>query len=283
MSAPLNTLNAMNNMFFDTIEKVGRAAAHTLFPDNIEYYLCSLELIDGEGNTQGFMTFSVMPDNLIESETAITSITKTNSGLVTLFSDSFIPKQISIQGSFGRKIRFLLGNVEPQNNKSVKYFDMNAAWKGGAMAAGINTAGDGLFLGQPLIKTGYGLIKMLKKFVEMSRKLDQNGQPHLLIFTNYVLNTAYVVEVLQDSYSQSVQNNMIWFYSLEMKAVCPASAVKTANNQKNSLVSIVASGAIANGLQNVVMGAMKDINYILSSVSKGIIQSPESLLPPWKR
>ena len=86
---------------------------------------------------------------------------------------------------------------------------------------GFNFMGDDV-----LIKTGYGLIKMLKNIIDESFKIDDKGNPCILIFNNYALNTHYVVEVMQSSFSQSVENNMIWYYNIEMKAVAPAEAVK---------------------------------------------------------
>ena len=92
--------------------------------------------------------------------------------------------------------------------------------------------------------------------VEASTKLDDQGNPCILIFNNYALNTHYVVEVMQDSYSQSIENNMLWYYSLEMKAVAPASAVKSQKEQNAKFLTTVASGAIAKGIGNI----LKDVS-----------------------
>ena len=100
-----NTLNAAMT--------VGKAALHAMAPDNYEYYMCSLELIDCSGNQVGFISFVVMPNNITESTTPIQTQTKTKNGMVTLFNDSFAPVNISLQGTFGRKFKIVTDMVDP--------------------------------------------------------------------------------------------------------------------------------------------------------------------------
>ena len=104
--------------------------------------------------------------------------------------------------------------------------------------------------GDVLVKTGYGLTKMLKKIVDTAYTLDENGKPHTLIWTNYAFNTSYVVEILQSSYSQTYENNMLWYYNLEMKAVAPASAIKTENF--GGFMKRVAANSIGNAIGNLL-------------------------------
>lgn len=221
---------------------LGKSALHTLAPDNFEYYMCSFELLDGEGNTSGFMFFNIMPDNIVETIKPIKTITKTSSGISTLFSNTFAPIDISIQGTFGRKLRLILGMKETVDKSD--FFNGNL---------GIN-------IGQTnvLIKTGYGLIKMLESIVKKSDEVDKNGKPYVLIFNNYAFNKHYVVEIMQSAFSQSSENNMIWFYSLEMKAVAPASAVKIQDDKSNTkFIVSVANNAIAKGLTNIITDVLK--------------------------
>lgn len=249
-------LNQANKIAGNSIESVssnaraaaitlGRSALHTLAPDNFEYYMCSLELLNSAGETKGFMTFTVMPNNLVETKTAIASVTKTNRGLVTLFNDSFAPREISIQGTFGRKLRLLIGAKEAEEVSQIPFFGGNLGFN--------------LMDSNVLIKTGYGLTKMMKSMVDKTYVLDDKGNPCVLIFKNYALNTKYVVEPLQSSFSQSLENNMIWYYNLELKAVAPAEAVKRKTDDSNkSFFRTVASNAIANGLGNI----LKDVSRV---------------------
>lgn len=232
------TVDAVYENVKNVAANIGQAALHSLAPDDFEYYLCSLELLDSTGNTKGFMFFTVMPNNITESKIQIASITKTNKGISTLFNSTFVPRDISIQGTFGRKIRLLVGIKEPQDVSKIPFFGGNL---------GLNVEGDSV------IKTGYGLVKMMKSIIDESFKVDKNGNACILIFNNYAFNTHYVVEVMQSAFSQNIENNMLWYYNLEMKAVAPASAVKMQNQDGDKrYFERVAANAIAKGIGDLL-------------------------------
>ncbi len=232
------TVDAVYENVKNVAANIGQAALHSLAPDDFEYYLCSLELLDSTGNTKGFMFFTVMPNNITESKIQIASITKTNKGISTLFNSTFVPRDISIQGTFGRKIRLLVGIKEPQNVSKIPFFSGNL---------GLNVEGNSV------IKTGYGLVKMMKSIIDESCKVDKNGNACILIFNNYAFNTHYVVEVMQSAFSQNIENNMLWYYNLEMKAVAPASAVKMQNQDGDKrYFERVAANAIAKGIGDLL-------------------------------
>lgn len=222
-------------------DTLGRAGLHALLPENFEYYMCSLELLDDNGNTKGFLMFPVMPSNVVETKTAIASVTKTNAGVVTLFNPTFVPRDISIQGTFGRKLRLLTGSMEVDDNQK--------SWFNKAASGDL---GFGMFGTHFLVKTGYGLIKMLEKMTDKLYELDENGKPYVMVFSNYALDTHYVVEVLQRSFSQDEQNNMLWYYNLEMKAIAPAAAVKSTKRQNKEYWKRVASGSIAKSISGIL-------------------------------
>lgn len=222
MASVLNTAtNATVRGLIDTALTVGRSAAHSFAPDEIEYYLCSLELFTSDKERVGFLSFSVMPTDIMENKTSITSITKTQYGVVDTFTNGFIPRDISIRGTFGKKFR-VVNIMRPDGFSSANFFN-NAGIleKGYDLWESVRVLKNTI----PSIHSGYGLTKILKRMVERSYELDDSGRPHLLLFTNHALNTSYVVEVLQDSYSMSQDQNTIWQYSLEMKAIAPASAI----------------------------------------------------------
>ena len=235
-----SSVNSIRENVISVVDTLGRAALHAMAPDNFEYYMCSLELLDSSKSTKGFMTFAVMPNNILETKTEIATINKTNRGVVTTFNSSFVPRDISIQGTFGRKLRLIIGAKEPSNG--------DKTWFGNLMSSG--NLGFNMMGGSVLVKTGYGLTKMLKKIVDTAYTLDENGKPHTLIWTNYALNTSYVVEILQSSYSQTYENNMLWYYNLEMKAVAPASAIKTENF--GGFMKKVAANSIGNAIKNLL-------------------------------
>ena len=101
----------------------------------------------------------------------------------------------------------------------------------------------------------------MEKMTNKLYELDENEKPYLMIFNNYALNTQYVVEVLQRSFSQSQDQNMLWYYNLEMKAIAPASAVKDKGAQDKQFWQIVSSKAIA-----------KAVSGVLTDVSRSFMQ-----------
>lgn len=229
------------------VSTMGKAAIHAIFPDDFEYYMCGLELIDSQGNTRAYMNFPVMPNNIMENKTQIATITKTNHGVVTQFNSSFNPRDISVQGTFGRKLRLVTNTYAPNDDKGFSLF-----------STGVSAID--MFTAQKMsIHTGYGLVKILQKIVLESQKLDRYSKPYMLIFYNYALNTHYIVEVMQDSYSQSMENNAIWYYSLEMKAVADANLLRDNLDHLRtiSFLTTVGSQAIASSAQNIVSGVFK--------------------------
>ena len=214
---------------------VGSAALHMIAPDNYEYYMCSLEVIDCNRKQIGFISFIVMPNNISESRTPIQTQTKTKNGLVTLFNDSFNPVIISLQGTFGRKFRIVTNLTDPSEKKS--FFDGNV---------------DKILGTNIMIKSGYGLSKLLKFILDKSNEVDKDGRPYLLLFNNYAFNTSYVVDVVSYTFNQSIENNMMWYYDFQLKATAPGSAVQTKKQSNAQLLKTVASNAIAQGLSNVI-------------------------------
>lgn len=223
-----NTLNAAMT--------VGKAALHAMAPDNYEYYMCSLELIDCSGNQVGFISFVVMPNNITESTTPIQTQTKTKNGMVTLFNNSFAPVNISLQGTFGRKFKIVTDMVDP-SEKGKNFFNSNIG-----KIAGIGIA----------VKSGYGLTRVLQYILKKTNELDTQGRPYILLFNNYSFNSSYVVDVMSYSFNQSIENNMLWFYELQLKAIAPGSAVRSSKQNNAQLLKVVASNAIAQGLTNVI-------------------------------
>ena len=224
---------------------MGRAGLHALAPDQFEYYMCSFELLDSKGSTVAFMNFPVMPNSISETESKILEISKTNAGIVTMFNPSFNPKDISIQGTFGRKIRILAGiqDIPNQEKKIVNILN--------------GTLGFSVMQSEVAVKTGFGLVNLLRRIIAKTTSVDDSGMPYVLIFNNYALNTSYVVEILQSSFSQSTENNMLWFYSLEMRAVAPASAVKT--ESVKTFMFNVSANAIAQGVQSILSDSVRSL------------------------
>lgn len=225
----------------DTALSVGKAAIHAAMPDDFEYYLCSLELVNHKDERKGFLSFLVMPEQISESYTPIQTMVKTHNAVVTLFNDSFAPVDINIAGTFGRKIRLLLNYKDPWIQTGGKQI---LALNFGKVA--------GVEVG---VKTGYGMTKVLQHILNASSKTEaESGKPYYLKFYNYALNTAYLVDVVNYTVNQNMGSNMIWNYQITLRAVAPLSSFSNIGNKMKNLLPEVASNSVANGVTNIVNG-----------------------------
>ena len=230
----------------DAALSVGKAALHTVMPDDIEFYLCSLELVDCKDTRIGFLSFSVMREQITESFSPIQTMIKTHAGVVTTFNNTFSPIDINIAGTFGRKFRLLLNYIDPdvyirKNTPGIAktgFLSLNMG-----SIAGISTG----------VKSGYGMTKILEHIIKHSVDVDANGKPYYLKFCNYSLNTAYLVDVVNFTTSQNMASNCIWNYSMTLRAVSPLTKKKV-KNKLSELLPEVASNAIGNGITNIVNG-----------------------------
>lgn len=243
-----NTLNGAIQSTRSTLIKTGRAAIHAMAPDEYEYYLCSLELLNGEGVRKGFISFVVMPDQIVETHTPIQTMVKTHSGIVTTFNPSFSPIDIQISGTFGKKFRLVTGLSDPTKKRN----GLNLTF--GKVASATVGA-----------KSGYGLIKILEHILKTSEKLDDNDKPYFVIFNNYAFNTHYIVNIMNYSFQQSYDQNMIWHYSISMKAV--ALKPKELGMSTASFLASVAANTMANGMTKLISGITGDT---MSYVSNGL-------------
>lgn len=220
----------------DAALSVGKAALNAVMPDDIEYYLCSLELYNQDKKRVGFLSFVVMPDQMEENHSPIQTMIKTHRGIATVLNDSFAPVDISFSGTFGRKWRLLSSFKDPKLELDTKGF-LNLSF---GSVAGIGVG----------LKSGYGITKIMEHILQRSYK-TQGGKPFYLIFNNYALNTSYVCDVVNYSVFQDIGSNMMWGYSVHLRAVAEnATFFKMSTRLKN--LKDIAAMQIANGLTNVV-------------------------------
>lgn len=244
------TLNGAIQATRGALVETGRAAIHAIAPDEYEYYLCSLELLDGSGERQGFISFVVMPDQIVESHTPIQTMTKTHSGIVTTFNPSFSPIDITISGTFGKKFRLVTGLADPMKRKG----------------GGLNLSFGKLATTTVGAKSGYGLMKILEHILIKSEKIDEStGKPYFVIFNNYAFNTHYVVNIVNYNFQQSYDQNMIWHYNVVMKAV--AEKPKGLGMSMSHFLGSVAANSMANGMTKLIAGMAGNA---MSSISNGL-------------
>lgn len=216
---------------------VGRAGLHGLFPDDFEYYVLGLDLTDSEGRIADSLVFPVMPDNIVEPRPSINTVKKTSSGVVSLYNTTFVPFDISIKGSFGRRLRVV------SSNGVYSFTGIKGIVKGqGYDAPVFNTS----------VKSGYGLTKMLEKIKQKSLSVDDKGKPVRLYYYNLALNSQYLVEFTQLTFSQDRQSNMIWNYAATFKAIAPAYSIR--GNSSTSTIALMSSSILNKSLDSLVTG-----------------------------
>lgn len=182
--------------------RVGKAALHAISPNDFEYYACSFELVDSGFNVKEIFHFPVMPTGITIGRQSLVSVKKTGSSYLSQFNDSFVGRTFSINGTFGRKFRVVLGK------KDLKF------------------------------KTGYGALKMLEDIIEQA--YEGKGKPKFLIFNNLSFNQSYIVEVMNFQTSMSMENNMMWNYTLELKAVADVNEALPKIGSTKRLVKLLA-------------------------------------------
>ena len=196
-------LNNFRRDFKQLSASVGRSALHAQYPNDFEYYACSLELLDLDGNVKDILVFPIMPSNMSENIKTNTNVKKASSSVVSLYNPSFQPFQINISGTFGKRFRILLGDGELDG-----------------VAFRLNTQRFGEYSVE--IKSGYGVTKILQSMIENSLQYDENGKPLVLVFNNLSFNSSHVVEVVNYSFTQSEQQNFLYNYNVSFTALAPS-------------------------------------------------------------
>lgn len=228
---------------------LGRPTVNAIYPNEIEYYMLSLELCDSDDNTIDFFTFPIMPDSISESKNPILTIKKTIAGITVLSSTTSTPVDISLVGSFGRNIKFLLGRDQ--------FNGVGAYYKSGNVSA-INKPKEF----SKVIKTGYGCIKVLEDIINRSNELDSNGKPNNLYLYNTVSGNSYLVKAVNFAINQAVgNNNMIWNYNLSLKGLVPIEGMEGQDLKANLVRGLEISTVMkaVNKLQGSVLQQIKSI------------------------
>lgn len=153
-----------------------------------------------------------MPEELRIREPEISNIRKTAGGISVLTNPTYVSKEISLSGSFGRKFRFLLGNQVSNFGAAYNYQS--------ALAEAKNLKFDNT------IKTGYGVTKALMALLDKARQLTPQGTPYQLFLYNAAYNDNHLVECVEKSVNQDMGTNMIWRYNLAFKSIGPADQIR---------------------------------------------------------
>lgn len=263
---------------------LGKATLSALFPNDFEYYMVALELVDSRGETMEYFVFPVMPNNISQSEPQITNIKKTAGGVVSLSTNTFIPRSITLQGTFGRKFRILLGRQgfnftalrgifgrqemgEVQLSPTV---DINSDKYDSRLKRGFTQIKKLNF--DIAIKTGYGATKILQKLADVSTGLDQFNRPYRLYFYNRTLGESWLVKVMNLDLSQTYpDSNLLWKYNLRLQAIAPLEGTKITPLERE--LKVLGIGVLQKGINILAQDIITDVldrrkDDILDTVKK---------------
>ncbi len=231
----------VSRRYHSLLKEVGKRALAIVYPKDFNYYLMTLELVDSDGITVDLFVFPIMPSEISEEKTEITTVKKSAKGITSIKTSTFIPRTINISGDFGRNFKIVVGN-EINNSFSSLY---------------LTSTGDGIFTKENLskngikvlestfskvIKTGYGCTKILEAIVDKSLGLDAKGKPFNLFLYNPGLGNNYLVNVKSFKLHQDIQSNMIWKYNLTMTAIARLEELDFSDS--TSLIEIFAADFI---------------------------------------
>jgi len=241
-----SSIQLIDEKYRDTIRTFRREVAHFLFPNDIEYYALTLELVDSDGFTIDSFMFPVMPKEIRESEQSLVNIKKTAGGIISLNTNTFIPKEISISGNFGKKFKILLGG-DVVGFSGFRFSTEGGNFSKANLKENLSTI-KGVF--NPRIKTGYGCIRVLNAILEKSQSTDRFGKPYILYLYNPAIGNNYIVEVLSKQIELKEEQNMIHNYSFTLKAVAPLENARITGSDKGSLVNLLAFSKLNQKINN---------------------------------
>jgi hypothetical protein len=238
---------SLEGAILDTVHEVGRAAANAIFPDEIEYYAITLELVNSKGDTEDFITFPVNPSAVNYDDRTLVSIKKTMGGVTALDSSTFVPKNISLNGTFGRSFKLLLAPTLDKASvlgvRGIKGLEIQSSI--------INTK----------LKTGYGALKVLEKILLKSSTLDIYDKPYQLFLYMPMSGHNFLVKKESFKISQDEQtSNMMWKYNLSLTALAPLSSGRINGFDPLSVIKSTGFGLLQKGANALANNISKSIN-----------------------
>ncbi len=241
--------------------QAGRAFLHSQFPDEFEYYMCGIEIVDANdsNNVLDFITFPILPENIRIDDNKIQNVTKTSNGVVVLENFSFVPKTISISGNFGRRFKLVSGSGEtfPAVITSDKVTDVFE-----------NITNKSIQLPEFSIsaKNGYGMTKVLEKIFKKSSSI-RNGAPVQMFFYCQAFNANYLVQPINIQFSQNRSTtNMIWEYSMTLKALAPADELISKEKDDRLLETYLKEDVIKSAASSIIEFARSEKKLLSSKL-----------------
>lgn len=217
-----------------------------LYPLDFEAYQISFELCDYNGKTLDYFSFPIMPSELSISEETPVKVENTFGGVNALSSNIYVPKNVKLSGNFGRQFRLIARNkiTIPIIGQATQERDYGVGGKQRKEKEISN-----------LVKTGYGCFKVLQSIINRSVEVN-NGECNKLYFYNLAYGESYLVKPINFRGYQTINNNGIWSYDLDLKAICPLhlDSAKMGGKWKNFAGNFIQSGF--NAVTRGVMGML---------------------------
>ena len=210
------------------IFRLGKQIAASIFPNDFEYYLVTLELRDADDILVDLLAFPIQPSHLSESFSFNTTTTKTNEGIHILYNPSFQPVSINMRGNFGRNFKFLSARALPLIFKPIRTLKkkLTNSRRRQAGEAPLSDSKSLLDIDNKyktffnkIITTGHGCVKALEKICLVSKERDYLNRPFILRYYNSFSGNEFVAVVKGFEKNQDEGSNTIWNYSLSLTAV----------------------------------------------------------------
>lgn len=236
----------------ELLNSVGEATLHALFPSDFEFYMISFELVTSDNLTIDYFSFPVSPQNISVQEPQLTNVKKTSKGIVSLSTNTFVPKMITMKGDFGRRFKLLL------RDRTVDFsaFKFSGVLKKENIQGNLNVLRKAPF--DPTVKSGYGCLKILQSILDKSTAVDDINRPFKLFFYNPIMGDNYLVEVIDFTSMMSMERNRIGSYSVQLKAIAPLENIVNFNNTKSMIRNLT--------INNLQKGANTIVNSIRRSL-----------------
>jgi len=229
----------IKNRFNERLGDLGSAAMHALFPNDFEYYLFALELVNSAGDSVEYFTFPVTPQSVEEVKREITNVRKSMGGVNVIKNPSFVPREINIIGDFGRVFKVVI------NSQRVEFSGLRFSTNNGFFKKpnpGQISRPTPVF--SSFAKTGYGCVKIIEAIREKSKQLDEFNKPYGLYCYNPILGNNYQVEFVSMTHRQDKEsNNMIPRYNIQLIATAPLESLLSS---RKNIASAIRNLSFAN-------------------------------------
>lgn len=219
------------SQYYNLLSSLGEQLLHNQFPNDFEVYMCAFELV-ADGKTIDYFTFPIMPNAIREIEGSYTNIKKTFGGITIISNDSFIPRTITLTGTFGTNFKFLIGRKEGIDASAIYFSNRKRTFSN-------------------QLKTGYGCVKLLENILQMSDKIDKSGAPIELYFYNLAFGTSYLVQVKNKEFSQAMDSNKMWNYNIQLDAIAYLDGIRNIKDVKKNLLKQVGLQFLNKGMSSL--------------------------------